>query len=181
MFKRSVWDWMCVVVGRFNGLFAAACRWEAVDRLANWSRRIVTVTVGLPYLFCEEKTPHGVETRQHSLEAFSNPCLRRGFFLSFCSLFRLWLKRCAPFKARILRAAATCRLRRIDERSGVGHLRCRSSGGHRPWCRQWSVVLCRAATPHRVPASRRSNLLVSPSGIELGFEEVLVASTPWLQ
>ena len=38
-----------------------------------------TARIGWAYFICEEKTPHGVETRQHSREAFRNPCLRRGF------------------------------------------------------------------------------------------------------
>ena len=80
MFKRSVWDWMCVVVGRFNGLFAAACRWEAVDRLANWSRRIVTVTVGLPYLFCEEKRLTGWKQGNTPLKRFQIPAFGGDFF-----------------------------------------------------------------------------------------------------
>ena len=34
---------------------------------------------------CVRKTPHGVETRSHSLETFGSPCLRRGFLFVYKS------------------------------------------------------------------------------------------------
>ena len=49
--------------------------------LGHFPLRIGTVPV-LRYFLVVRKTPHGVETRQHSREAFGTPAFGGGFFLT---------------------------------------------------------------------------------------------------